>query len=158
MNFVSNTLACIAFSLVGCTTVPTYTAPTDSQQRAAIKFEYHSIYPISTGQVLTFEGQQICNEPIPNPQKLFVRGRGNPLISDINSNGTYAPAGKELNLHAIAITSASALCFSSGAFTPKAGASYTVKLSQVEASSCVLEILEGETLSPVQDFKPLACQ
>jgi hypothetical protein len=146
--------------LASCTTgrIADYPAPSPTEPRAFAKFEYDSKYPISTGRILSFDGTFVCGKDLPNSQKLFQRGRGNPLISELNTEGTWIRAGKGLNLHGYAVTSASARCEIAGSFVPKAGSAYTVRLVQTGEKSCTLDVLEGETRALVTGFVKIECE
>lgn len=147
-------------NLASCTTgrIPDYSAPAPAEPRAFAKFEYDSKYPISSGRILSFDGTFVCGRDLPNSQKLFQRGRGNPLISELNTEGTWIRAGKAINLHGYAITSATARCEIAGSFVPKAGSVYTVRLVQTSEKSCTLDVFEGEARALATGFSPIACE
>lgn len=162
---MSSSIKCLValgglFILTSCTTgrIPNYLAPSSSEPRALAKFEYDSRHPISTGRILSFDGAFMCDQNLPNSQKLFQRGRGNPLIADLNTEGTWIFAGKIIKLHGYAVTSVTALCETAGSFTPKADADYIIRLVQTGEKSCTLEVLNSESRTLADGFTPIVCE
>jgi len=115
------TLGAIFGLLSGCATPPPiYSAPTTLVDKAFVKFDLSSSFPITLGQVAVFEGKSCEGQP-PNLQRLFVQGRGNPLIQDVNLDGVWLAAGKSVNIAASAFTTGLHYCTANGKFSPRSG-------------------------------------
>ena len=161
MKYCFMNLMCLASALLleGCASKPIYEAPLPSEPRAFVKFEYDSVYPISTGDVQSFDGEFLCGDhDLANSKMLYRHGRGNPLITDINPDGTWIHADKIINVRGYAITSYSARCKTAGSFIPKYGDSYTIRLVQTGEKTCKLEVINSKTKAQVKDFTAMKCE
>jgi hypothetical protein len=164
-------------SLTGCTIAPVYQLPESSKATAYLSFEYtennFSLNPTnfgkqfslsSVGKVLRIDGPVICGEPLKNPQKLFVRNHGNPLVSELNKNGIRVEAEKKLIFDATSIPNLKNVCGRVASFTPKVGAKYVIHLDQSEGVGCSVAVNElignqnnESTRVPVADFQLEPC-
>lgn len=157
---VGSALTVCALFATGCVTQPpTYVSPASADAKAFVKFELTSQYPITVGQVFIFEGGT-CNSSPSTGQKLFVRGRGNPLVSDINTDGVWLPAGKTVFLTGRAITSVSHTCAANATFTPRANVKYQLYLNQNSSGVqdvCALEVYEEGAANQSSDFAAVTC-
>jgi len=126
--------------------MPSYASAPAQGERAFVKFDFSSPFPITVGQVLAAQDSGAL-------QKLFVRARGNPVIADVNPDGVWVAAGKTMGLSASATTSASRRCSASGQFTPRANVNYEIRLKQ-DADACTLSVYEiGATEVLSNDFQ-----
>jgi hypothetical protein len=170
------TLASLAGT--GCTTAPLYEVPDSVREKAYLTFEYtennFSLNPLvigkpfapsSVAKVSRLEGEFICGKPLPNPQTMFIRSHGNPLVSNINMDGIWIAAGRRFMFYAMSLPGPSHMCGVTASFTPRMGAKYALRLDQSEGRGCSAEVIEmsaenasKEESSAVADFQLESCK
>jgi hypothetical protein len=155
-----------AMLLTACAGVPVnYVPPSATVERAFVTFEYRGGYafPVSTAQILAYEEGSLECKLRPGGNRLFARGRGNPIVADVNLEGTWLAAGKPLFLVAQGITSVKHMCAAFGTFTPRAGVSYAMVVEHQSPyegyrDTCILHVLEaGDPQKRSADYVPLDC-
>lgn len=162
LNFASSVFA--SSLLYGCAaTLPVYSEPMPLGEKAFVKFALNSPFPITVGEIVINEGEVKCETMLNSRKKLFVRARGNPLISDENLAGVWLPAGRTVFLAARAITSAEHSCAIAGNFTPRSGVQYELRLGQsgtpFARDLCTLEVFDtSNPTMPLEDLTILKCE
>jgi|GEM_PF-4916050 len=151
-------LAPMLVSMSGCSSgPPTYSPSASLENRAYFKFEYNSSYPISVGTVLVYQGATSCARHPPGSEQLFTRARGNPLIPDVNLEGTWLTAGKSTSFIARAVTSVTSQCMVAGTITPRSDVRYLIRLNQQTNTLCTLELFENESTVVSNDYTVQDC-
>jgi len=144
--------------LSGCAAKPVYVAPASNEPRAFAKFEYVSQFSMTAGQLITYDGEFICGDhEMQNSQRLYMHGKNNPLIRDINTEGSWIRAGKNFTFYGYAVISTVNRCKIGGSFTPADGGNYTIRLTQPSPKGCELEVLDSKTNTLVEGFKTTRC-
>jgi hypothetical protein len=177
-NFKPIFMAVLALLAGGCATAPLYQSPDSTNEKAFLKFKYtennFSLNPTNFGKpfaissvakVSKIEGDIVCNKPLPNPQTVFVRNHGNPLVSEVNKEGVWIAAERKFIFSAMSIPGPSNICGRIASFTPKAGVTYLLRLDQSEGKGCSVDVLElksgespKENGTPVTDFQFENCK
>lgn len=135
-----------------------YESPAPSSDMAALKFDFRSGLPISLGSVFSHSALT-CGSPRENVRVLFRRARGNPLISDVNADKLiYIQSGNPVGIRGAVLPGMDVLCAVDASFSPRAGVTYFVRLSDTGPRSCKLELFEDpEHQKHSKDFSVLEC-
>jgi len=149
------------FLLAGCVSAPTYVLPDSVTDRAFLKVD-HKDRSIISGALRVDRRTEppACSNLFMNPafqgsEKVIMKSFGNPLITDINPDGAWIPAGERLMFSAIWMADSSH-CTVTAAFTPEKNSHYVLGLetfSKDGRSYCLPRILtagQGGTEAPTR--------
>jgi len=124
----------------GCVSAPTYVLPQDVADRAFLKVDHRDRSIISGAlRVDRRTGPPACRNLLMNPafqgsEKLIMKSFGNPLITDVNPDGAWIPAGQKMIFSAIWMAD-STHCTVTAAFTPEKDVHYVLGLETFSKDS-----------------------
>ena len=158
-NSIKIMLLGIAFLLGGCTPIPIYQQPPSGLARAFVK-------PVVTTEkivagaatVSATTGPATCGKEFPGLRKVLTVSHRNPLVSDLNSEGFWIPAGERFYFVAMVHVDG-AFCGQAASFVPAANGSYAMKLhgqssySRYEPATCSVEITKIDSTRQMAEEK-----
>ncbi len=152
----------LLFLLTGCSQVPVYTAPDASIDRARLKLEFTD-ESLLAGSVRVVHTSRlaVCRESLPNPERLFIRSNGNPLISNLNKDGVWIPAGKTFSISVRSVVDARVPCDVNASFNPQPSGSYILKIfheNKLNTEACTVNVIdENSGTRAAPEFRQITC-
>ena len=150
-------IAVVIFSS-GCAVREKYIEPKSDEPRARLQTNIKMSKIISAVTVVdVVDGNVKCGEKYQGAKRAIAVSHGNPLVEDINPDGLWVSAGREMNLVMLMANDGFA-CVHNAKFTPEAGSIYELKASGHNAT-CQMQIIsrvEAES-SEVEVSKPIGC-
>lgn len=158
----------IIASLSGCVAVPEYKQIANDANGAYIVPRLTTVKLLAgAATVDVVNGPAVCGEKYPDRKRIFRLAQGNPLISSLNPDGAWVPAGMPINI-VVMVLMDGFNCAQSLAFLPEHGAKYRLDINGKSSFSqynppptCEILISKidgtGKDLGPATELSSLAC-
>ncbi|MBB6578025.1 hypothetical protein HNP33_002093 [Comamonas odontotermitis] len=142
----------------GCAIKERYVEPKSDEPRARLNTNIKTSNIISVVTVVdVVDGNVKCGEKYQGAKRAIAISRGNPMVEDINPDGLWVNADREINLVMLMANDGFA-CVHNAKFTPEAGGIYELKASGHRAT-CQMQIISRVEYdsSEVEVSKPMGC-